>query len=142
MFLINNHFKTFLISLLSLTLLFSISCNDAYKPSDKEPSDKGGTTGGETRTLSYYAGDWLDTTPGKKKEKLFTINSDGSVIIYDVENGNYNIPPSSITKNSDTSYTGYYAETSVNIQFSFTSDTAGRFTFGKSESAGITVTKE
>ena len=66
--LINNHFKTFLITLLSLTLLFSISCSDAYKPSDKEPSDKGGTTGGETRTLSYYAGDWLDTTPGKKKK--------------------------------------------------------------------------
>ena len=36
MSLINNHFKTFLISLLSLTLLFSISCSNE------------GTTGGET----------------------------------------------------------------------------------------------
>ena len=35
MSLINSHFKTFLITLLSLTLLFSISCSDAYKPTDE-----------------------------------------------------------------------------------------------------------
>ena len=100
MSLINNHFKTFLISLLSLTLLFSISCNDAYKPSDKEPSDKGGTTGGETRTLSYYAGDWLDIFyKGAEESVIFTITADGSVIIYgETETQNMNIPSTSITK--------------------------------------------
>ena len=42
MSLINNHFKTFLISLLSLTLLFSISCSNE--------GTTGGGTGGETET--------------------------------------------------------------------------------------------
>ena len=42
MSLINNHFKTFLITLLSLTLLFSISCSNE--------GTTGGGTGGETET--------------------------------------------------------------------------------------------
>ena len=133
MSLINNHFKTFLITLLSLTLLFSISCSDAYKPSDKEPSDKDGT-----RTLSYYAGDWYSIDKHK-----FTINADGSVIIKFALNNK--IPSTSITKNSDTSYTGtgYYAATYFNIHFNFTSDTEGTMTGeGTFEHENCAVTKK
>ena len=129
MSLINNHFKTFLISLLSLTLLFSISCNDAYKPSDKEPSDKDGT-----RTLSYYAGDWYSIDKHK-----FTINADGSVIIKFALNNK--IPSTSITKNSDTSYTYYDATDNGYMYFNFTSDTLGKITIesGSTESGSTTL---
>ena len=43
MSLTNNHFKTFLITLLSLTLLFSTSCSNE--------GTTGGGTGGETETI-------------------------------------------------------------------------------------------
>ena len=111
MSLINNHFKTFLITLLSLTLLFSISCSDAYKPSD------------ETRTLSYYAGDWWVSVEGEE-QRFLTINADGSVIIYG-DPDTITIPSTDITKNSDTSYTYYDATEHAGMDFNFTSDTKG-----------------
>ena len=132
MSLINNHFKTFLISLLSLTLLFSISCSDAYKPSDKDG----------TRTLSYYAGDWWGILEeGGNESFIFTIDADGSVIIR-LGGANKQILSTSITKNSDTSYTGYYAEgsDSLNIHFHFKNDTEGTMTI--EDNPDITVTKK
>ena len=133
MSLINNHFKTFLISLLSLTLLFSISCSDAYKPSDKDG----------TRTLSYYVGDWWGILyKGGKESVIFTITADGSVIIYgETETQNMNIPSTSITKNSDTSYTYYDATDNGYMYFNFTSDTLGKITIesGSTESGSTTL---
>ena len=113
MSLINNHFKTFLISLLSLTLLFSISCSDAYKPSGEDG----------TRTLSYYAGDWWVSVEGEE-QRFLTINADGSVIIYG-DPDTITIPSTDITKNSDTSYTYYDATEHAGMDFNFTSDTKG-----------------
>ena len=128
MSLINNHFKTFLISLLSLTLLFSISCSDAYKPSDK--------------TLSYYAGDWWGILEeGGNESVIFTIDADGSVKT--IVSGNEPISSTSITKNSDTSYAYYNATDNGYIHFNFTSDTEGTITIESgSESLPITVTKK
>ena len=137
MYLINNHFKTFLISLLSLTLLFSISCSDAYKPSDKDG----------TRTLSYYAGDWWGSPEEEGEatvelaQKIFTINANGSVII--IFANNKEIPSTSITKNSDTSYTYYDATENSYMHFNFTSDTEGTMTAGvnSENSMSVKVTK-
>ena len=109
--LINNRFKIFLITLLSLTLLFSISCSNE------------GTTGGGTRTLSYYAGDWWVSVEGEE-QRLLTINADGSVIIYG-DPDTITIPSTDITKNSDTSYIYYNATENTILGFNFTSDTKG-----------------
>ena len=114
--LINNHFKTSLISLLSLTLLFSISCSNE------------GTTGGGTRTLSYYAGDWWGIIQGSAESVIFTINADGSV---NIPAGDTTIPSTSITKNSDTSYTYYDEASDGSMNFNFTSDTEGTMTEGQ-----------
>ena len=59
--LINNHFKTFLITLLSLTLLFSISCSNEDK------------TGGETETtVTIDAKDFPPELLGKyRDDKVF-----------------------------------------------------------------------
>ena len=127
MSLINNHFKTFLISLLSLTLLFSISCSDAYKPSDKDG----------TRTLSYYVGDWWGILyKGGKESVIFTITADGSVkfIAYGEP-----IPSTSITKNNDTSYTYYDEASNGSMHFNFTSDTEGTMTESQNS---VKVTKK
>ena len=106
--------KTFLITLLSLTLLFSISCSDAYKPSGEDG----------TRTLSYYAGDWWVSFEGGEQH-LFTINADGSVILKIDDGSERTIPPTDITKNSDTSYIYYNATENTILGFNFTSDTKG-----------------
>ena len=132
--LINNHFKTFLITLLSLTLLFSISCSDAYKPIGEDG----------TRTLSYYAGNWWGSlSSGSEESIIFTINLDGSVLL--IVGGNSTIPSTDITKNSDTSYTYYNTTETENasIHFNFTSDTEGTITLeGDSGTLSVTVTKK
>ena len=56
-----------------------------------------------------------------------------------MENGNYNIPPSSITKNSDTSYTYYDEPSNRSMHFNFTSDTEGTMTEGQNS---VKVTKK
>ena len=126
MSLINNHFKTFLITLLSSTLLFSISCSNE------------GTTGGGTRTLSYYAGDWWVSFEGGEQH-LFTINADGSVILKIDDGSEMTIPPTDITKNSDTSYTYYNATENAILGFNFTSDTKGTVLDG---TTALNVTKK
>ncbi len=137
MSLINNSFKIFLISLLSLTLLFSISCSDAYKPSD------------ETRTLSYYAGNWFSNPDGNNETHLLTINSDGSLILKKDYNGSTEDTPissTSITRNSDTSYTfEYYDSTQgskANITLTFSSDTQGTFAGSSPGEDHFNITKK
>ena len=94
--------------------------------------------------MSYYAGDWWCILyEGAEESVIFTITADGSVIIYgETETQNTNIPSTSIAKNNDTSYTGYYAEgsTSVNIHFNFKNDTEGTMTI--EGNPDITVTKK
>ena len=136
--LINNHFKIFLISLLSLTLLFSISCSNAYKPSD------------ETRTLSYYAGNWYGSLAGDNQEHLLvTINSDGSLILnkkYTEGSNDETISSASITRNSDTSYTFEYYDSSqgskANITLTFSSDTQGTFAGSSPGEDPFNITKK
>ncbi|WP_432633537.1 hypothetical protein [Brachyspira sp.] len=140
MSLINNSFKIFLISLLSLTLLFSISCSNE------------GTTGGGTRTLSYYAGNWFSNPDGNNETHLLTINSDGSLIVKKEYNNTKDtqISSTSITRNSDTSYTFEYYDSSqgskANITLTFSSDTQGTFTGNYPEAQNqedpLTITKK
>lgn len=72
--------------------------------------------------MSYYAGDWWVSVEGTE-QRFFTINADGSVIIYG-DPTTITIPSTDITKNSDTSYT-YYDNAGNSMNFNFTSDTKG-----------------
>ena len=100
-----------------ITALF-ISC----KNDDKTGSEA--NTGSGTRTLSYYAGDWWVSFEGGEQH-LFTINADGSVILKIDDGSERTIPPTDITKNSDTSYIYYNATENTILGFNFTSDTKG-----------------
>ena len=121
-------FKLFII-LLSLTLLFSISCSNKDKTGGDEKT--------EEKTFAYYAGTWwgIDPTIGDKEARLITINTDGSMIMHNQQGsaGDITVASTSITKNSDTSYTAIIsqegADIEVNLQlnFTFSSDTQGKF---------------
>ena len=132
--LISNSFKIFLITLLSLTLLFSISCSNESK------------TGG--RTLSYYAGNWFSNPDGNNETHLLTINSDGSLIVKKEYNNTKDtqISSTSITRNSDTSYTFEYYDSSqgskANITLTFSSDTQGTFAGSSPGEDPLTITKK
>ena len=111
----------------ALVMALFISC----KNDDKTGSEA--DTGGGTRTLSYYAGNWFGIFSEESGEvNIFTINADGSVIMR--LGGNATVPSTSITKNSDTSYTYYDTETSGKMHFNFTSDTEGTITIEDGES--------
>ena len=101
----------------ALVMALFISC----KNDDKTGSEA--DTGGGTRTLSYYAGDWWVSVEGEE-QRFLTINADGSVIVYG-DPTTITIPSTSITKNSDTSYTYYDATEHAGMDFNFTSDTKG-----------------
>ena len=84
--------------------------------------------------MSYYAGDWLSNSDGKETH-LLTINSDGSIIVkkeYNNSNADTTISSTSIKRNSDTSYTFDYYDSSQgnkgNITLNFSSSTQGTFT--------------
>ena len=137
-------FKLFII-LLSLTLLFSISCSNKDK------------TGGDEKTFAYYAGVWWGKeTPDSEEASLITINTDGSMIMHNQRGGSagdITVASTSITKNSDTSYTaiisqeGADIEMNLQLNFTFSSDTQGKFDMimeqnGVSEPVGsIDITK-
>ena len=77
--------------------------------------------------MSYYAGNWFGIFSEESGEvNIITINADGSVIMR--LGGNATVPSTSITKNSDTSYTYHDAENNANMHFNFTSDTEGTIT--------------
>ncbi len=73
MSLINNSFKTFLISLLSLTLLFSISCSN-------EGTTGGGTGGGTETTETIEAKDFPTELLGTY-EHYYVSGDDGKITV-------------------------------------------------------------
>ena len=141
-------FKLFII-LLSLTLLFSISCSNKDKTGGDEKT--------EEKTFAYYAGAWWGIeNPTKGEAHLITINADGSMIMHNQKGGSagdITVASTSITKNSDTSYTaiisqeGADIEMNLQLNFTFSSDTQGKFDMiaeqnGVSEPVGsIDITK-
>ena len=124
-----------LLIILSLIALFSISCN----------KDKTGT---EERKLSYYEGNWYGKPDEKTAEmNILTINADSSVTLKDGTNPDVKIPPSSVTRVSDTNYTTIYNDSSVNIDVKltliFSSDTQGKLTMETgTDSAIVDITKK
>ncbi len=124
-----------LLIILSLIALFSISCN----------KDKTGT---EERKLSYYEGNWYGKPDEKTAEmNILTINADSSVTLKDGTNPDVTIPPSSITRVSDTNYTTIYNDSSVSIDVKltliFSSDTQGKLTMETgTDSAIVDITKK
>ncbi|WP_096737547.1 hypothetical protein [Brachyspira sp. G79] len=106
---------------LFLAGILSVSCSNADK-----------TGSGETKPTgidSKYAGTWIGG--GDLVDQTIIINTDGSARN---ESQNIDMPASSITKNSDTSYTanytintdGYTSKGTMNIEF--TSDTSANVT--------------
>ena len=121
-------FKLFII-LLSLTLLFSISCSNKDKTGGDEKT--------EEKTFAYYAGAWWGKeTSDSEEARLITINTDGSMIMHNQQGGSagdITVASTSITKNSDTSYTAIISQKEADIEmnlqlnFTFSSDTQGKF---------------
>ena len=117
-----------LLIILSLIALFSISCNNSNN------KDKTGTEEAKKeRKLSYYEGNWYGKPDEKTAEmNILTINADSSVILKDGTNPDVTIPPSSVTRVSDTSYIASYHDSTANkntkFTFIFSSDTQGKFT--------------
>ena len=104
--------KKILTIILSIGLLFLVSCGDRPTGSD---------TG---RTLSYYAGNWWGKDSPQEAEKhLITIENDGSAVYHSSKGGDITIIPEQIKRNSDTSYTANFNNMTANINFD--SDTTG-----------------
>ncbi|TXJ41140.1 hypothetical protein EPJ66_01350 [Brachyspira aalborgi] len=161
-----------LLIILSLIALFSISCNNNNNKdktgTEEVEKDKTGAeqinkdetgtkeinkdkTGKEEvkkeRKLSYYAGNWYGKPDGKTTEiNILTINTNSSVTIKDDTNSDTIIPPSSVTRVSDTNYTTSYndstSDVNVKLTLIFSSDTQGNLTMeteGESEKNLVTV---
>lgn len=122
---------------LFLAGILSVSCSNADK-----------TGSGETKPTgidSKYAGTW--TGGGDLAGQTIVINADGSAQNQDE---GVNMPASSITKNSDTSYTANYTlnpgsgvtvKGTMNIKF--TSDTSAKVTGqNTTTSPGVTSTED
>jgi len=115
--LFNLKIKKIFFALLSFFILFTISCGNENK-TKKEIYE---------RNISYYAGDWINSDT---KEKIFIINSDGSIIV----NGE-NILPKSIKKNSETNYTfkvmpEWIKKSSYTFNINFINDAKGKVNVG------------
>ena len=115
--LFNFKIKKIFFALLSFFILFTISCGNENK-TKKEIYE---------RNISYYAGDWINSDT---KEKIFIINSDGSIIV----NGE-NILPKSIKKNSETNYTfkvmpEWIKKSSYTFNINFINDAKGKVNVG------------
>ena len=115
--LFNFKIKKIFFALLSFFILFTISCGNENKTKNEIYK----------RNISYYAGDWINSDT---KEKIFIINSDGSIIV----NGE-NILPKSIKKNSETNYTfkvmpEWIKKSSYTFNINFINDTKGKVNVG------------
>ena len=115
--LFNFKIKKIFFALLSFFILFTISCGNENK-TKKEIYE---------RNISYYAGDWINSDT---KEKIFIINSNGSIIV----NGE-NILPKSIKKNSETNYTfkvmpEWIKKSSYTFNINFINDAKGKVNVG------------
>ena len=131
--------KIYLSIILSLIALFLISCDNKNKTGAEEVK--------EERTLSYYAGNWWGKVQGEATERnIFTINTDSSFNLKgDGGNDDLIIPPSLVTRVSDTNYTASYSDSngSANFTFIFTSNTQCKFTMGlDGESLTVDTTKK
>ena len=135
-----------LLIFLSLSALISISCKSNEDPNSGTNEENGA----EQRTLSYYTGDWYGSLAGNNQEYLLlTINSNGSLIlkkVYTEGSNDETISSTSITRNSDTSYTFEYYDSSqgskANITLTFSSDTQGTFAGSSSGEVPLTITKK
>ena len=132
--------KFYLLIILSLIALFLISCDNKNKTGAEEVKK-------EERTLSYYAGNWWGKVQGETSERnIFTINTNSSFTIKgDGGNDDLIIPPTYVTRASDTNYTASYSniDGSANFTFIFTSDTQCKFTMGlDGESLTVDTTKK
>ena len=133
-----------LLIILSLIALFSISCNNNNNNKDKTGTEEVK----KERKLSYYAGNWYGKPDGKTTEmNILTINADSSVTLKDGTNPDTTIPPSSVTRVSDTNYTTIYNDSSVNIDVKltliFSSDKQGKLTMETgTDSAIVDITKK
>ena len=115
--LFNFKIKKIFFALLSFFILFTISCGNENKTKNEIYE----------RNISYYAGDWINSDT---KEKIFIINSDGSIIV----NGE-NILPKSIKKNSETNYTfkvmpEWINKSSYTFNINFINDAKGKVNIG------------
>ena len=115
--LFNFKIKKIFFALLSFFILFTISCGNENKTKNEIYE----------RNISYYAGDWINSDT---KEKIFIINSDGSIIV----NGE-NILPKSIKKNSETNYTfkvmpEWINKSSYTFNINFINDAKGKVNVG------------
>ena len=115
--LFNFKIKKIFFTLLSFFILFTISCGNENKIKNEIYE----------RNISYYAGDWINSDT---KEKIFIINSDGSIIV----NGE-NILPKSIKKNSETNYTfkvmpEWIKKSSYTFNINFINDAKGKVNVG------------
>ena len=115
--LFNFKIKKIFFALLSFFILFTISCDNENKTKNEIYE----------RNISYYAGDWINSDT---KEKIFIINSDGSIIV----NGE-NILPKSIKKNSETNYTfkvmpEWINKSSYTFNINFINDAKGKVNIG------------
>lgn len=127
----------------ALVMALSISCKSNEDPNSGDTKKEDQKT--QERTFSYYAGDWWSNIG--RKTKLITINTDGSMVMYDGEGIGSDIPVSStsIKKNSDISYTATVtAESGTSEQyfFTFSSDTQGTVTIHSDGSGSIPITKK
>ena len=115
--LFNFKIKKIFFALLSFFILFTISCGNENKTKNEIYE----------RNISYYTGDWINSDT---KEKIFIINSDGSIIV----NGE-NILPKSIKKNSETNYTfkvmpEWIKKSSYTFNINFVNDAKGKVNVG------------
>ena len=115
--LFNFKIKKIFFTLLSFFILFTISCGNENKTKNEIYK----------RNISYYAGDWINSDT---KEKIFIINSNGSIIV----NGE-NILPKSIKKNSETNYTfkvmpEWINKSSYTFNINFINDAKGKVNVG------------
>ena len=115
--LFNFKIKKIFFTLLSFFILFTISCGNENKTKNEIYE----------RNISHYAGDWINSDT---KEKIFIINSNGSIIV----NGE-NILPKSIKKNSETNYTfkvmpEWINKSSYTFNINFINDAKGKVNVG------------
>ena len=99
----------------ALVMALSISCKSNEDPKTEE------------KTFASYAGTWYGDLEmdGSGEKPLITINSDGSFTL--IASG-LNYPSSSITRNSDKSYTASVG--TETITFDFSSDNQATVDFG------------
>ena len=117
----------------ALVMALSISCKSNEDPNSGDTKKEDPKT--EEKTFASYAGTWygdLDMD-GSVEKPLITINSDGSFTL--IASG-LNYPSSSITRNSDKSYTASVG--TETITFDFSSDNQATVDFGGGSQLPIT----